>query len=179
MAHSVISLNGRRERSRFGGSFRSLTDDTAPQGAEDGAMQWRGVNSASGESVDPLEQRVHSLYAALARRDLADIAGQLAREVVWADARSHPLGRTFRGRIQVVDHLARLIGETRGSYQLTIVDLYASSPGRFVVRERENGWRRGRHLDQEVCLRVDVATDGITYLERFDADLGVTSLFFS
>ena len=175
----MISLNGRREGKRFVGAFRTLTDDTAPEEAEDGTVESGGLNGASGESVDPLEQRVHSLYAALARRDLADIAAQLATEVVWEDARSHPFGRTFRGRVQVVDHLARLIGETRGSYQLTIVDLYASSPGRFVVRERENGWRRGRHLDQEVCLRLDVAPEGITYLERFDADLGDASLFFS
>ena len=175
----MISLKPRRERNRFSGSFRSLTDDLPAQEAEDGTVESGGVNGANGDSVDPLEQRVHLLYAALARRDLADIAAQLASEVVWEDARSHPFGRTFRGRVQVVDHLARLIGETGGSYQLTVVDLYASSPGRFVVRERENGWRRGRHLDQEVCLRLDVAPEGITYLERFDADLGVTSHFFS
>ena len=175
----MISLNGRPELKRFVGTFRTLTDDTAPQGAEDGTVEWRGVNGANGDSVDPLEQRVHLLYAALARRDLADIAGQLASEVVWEDARSRPFGRTYRGRVEVGDHLARLIGETRGSYQLTLLDLYASSAGRFVVRERENGWRRGRHLDQEVCLRLDVAPEGITYLERFDADLSVTSHFFS
>jgi ketosteroid isomerase-like protein len=142
-------------------------------------VEERGVNGANGKVVDPLEQRIRSLYGALARRDLAEIATQLAQNVVWEDARSHPMGSTYRGRVPVVDHLAQLIGETRGSYHLTLLDLYASFPGRFVVRERENGWRRGRRLDHEVCLRVDVSPDGITYLERFDADLADASRFFS
>ena len=96
----------------------------AAEGAKNGGVGLLSVNGANGDSVDPLEQRVHSLYAALARRDLADLAAQLASEVVWEDARSHPFGSTYRGRVQVVDHLARLIGETQGSYQLTVLDLY-------------------------------------------------------
>jgi ketosteroid isomerase-like protein len=166
-------------RKGFGAAFRAFTDDKAAERAKNGGVGLWSVNGANGDSVDPLEQRVHLLYAALARRDLADLAAQLASEVVWEDARSHPFGSTYRGRVQVVDHLARLIGETQGSYQLTVLDLYASSAGRFVVRERENAWWRGRRLDQEVCLRVDVSPDGITHFERFHADLASTSPFLS
>ena len=60
--------------------------------------------------VDPLEQRVHSLHAALARRDLSDIAAQLASEVVWEDARSHPFGGTLEllsGDMTLVRHPVR------------------------------------------------------------------------
>jgi ketosteroid isomerase-like protein len=156
-----------------------FTDDFSPAGAENGAVK-RHESAGEGRAlVDPLEQRVRSLYAALARRDLGEIAAQLAHRVVWEDARFHPSGQTYRGRVQVVDHLARLIGQTGGSYELTVLDLFASSAGRFVVREREIGWRHGRRLDHEVCLRVDVSPDGITYLERFDADLADASRFFS
>ena len=87
-----------------------MTDDTAPEGAEDGTVEWRGVNGANGEWVDPLEQRVHLLYAALARRDLSDIAAQLASEVVWEDARSHPFGGTLEllsGDMTLVRHPVR------------------------------------------------------------------------
>jgi ketosteroid isomerase-like protein len=105
------------------------------------------------------------------------LAAQLADDVVWEEPHSHPLGGTYRGRVEVVDHLARLIGETRGSYQLTLLGLYASSAGRFVVRERENAWWKGRRLDQEVCLRVDVSPDGIIHFERFNADLAPSALF--
>ena len=43
-----------------------------------------------------------------------------------------------------------------------------ASEGRYVVRELEHGWRLGRRLVHEACLRIDVGSDGITYLERFD-----------
>ena len=162
-------------RKGFSGAFRSFTDDRCSEGAKNGEMELRSVSGAIGESVDPLKQRVHFAYAALARRDLADLAAQLASDVVWQNARSEPFGNTYRGRVQVVDHLARLIGETQGSYQLTALELYASSSGRFVVRERENAWWRGHRLDQVVCVRVDVSPDGITHFERFNGDLADTS----
>ena len=131
-------------------------------------MQPGSPDGASRPAIDPLEQRIRALYGALARRDLADLALQLTGEVVWRESPSRLGDEILRGRVQVVDHLARLVSRSRGSYQLTILDLYAASEGRYVVRELEHGWRLGRRLVHEACLRIDVGSDGITYLERFD-----------
>jgi ketosteroid isomerase-like protein len=127
-----------------------------------------GTYDARRHSDNPFEQRIHALYAALARRDLAELALQLATDVIWSDAGFAAPTKTYRGRVEVVDYLARLISETHGSYQLTMLDLHVSSTGRYVVREREAGQRQGQFVVHEPCLRVDVGPHGITHFERFN-----------
>jgi ketosteroid isomerase-like protein len=124
-------------------------------------------------------ERVCELYRAFARRDLAALAQVLAGTVVWVEAGEHAFAGTYRGRDQVADHLAGLVRETRGSYILSLLDVYAASAQRLVVRQREVGQRLGRRLDSESCLLVEVATEGIVGVERFDADISQRNRFFA
>jgi ketosteroid isomerase-like protein len=129
------------------------------------------VTDGDGPQIKGPEGPVQELYRAFARRDLAAVAGSLTEDVVWVEAGTHPFAGSYLGRDAVVDHLAVLVRETRGSYDLSLVQVYVASEERLIVRHHEAALRRGRRLDHEACLRVDVRSDGIHRVERFDAEV--------
>lgn len=96
------------------------------------------------------------MFEAFARSDGFALRGLFADEAVWIVPGDGVMAGTYHGREAIFRFLARLPGETDGTYASELIDVMASDE-RAAALYRARGTRRGRRLDldQLLLLRVE------------------------
>lgn len=100
--------------------------------------------------------RLRRAYEGLTSGDPRPMADCLADDVIYHLPGKHLGGGTLRGRVEVLERLAERALDCDTPPRINLVSVVAS--GQFVVSfERFTARRRGRSLDQEVCVVWRVA----------------------
>lgn len=122
--------------------------------------------------------RVVSLYAALARGDVAAMVGMLADDVVLHVPGSHPLAGDHRGPDAVLGFAAATRALTDDGEEIEVLDVLAGDRS-VAVHARVRATRAGRApLDNRTVhlLRLDAGRVAEIWLHNFD-DLTVSEFW--
>jgi ketosteroid isomerase-like protein len=125
-------------------------DEAAGPPAPPVDMTLRSAASSANEAL------VRRIFDAFSRKEGFALRGLFAEDAVWTVPGRSVMAGTYRGREEIFRFLARLPGETDGTYGSELRDVL-SSDERAAALYRAHGRRRGNELelDQVLLFRIE------------------------
>ena len=110
-------------------------------------------------------------YRAFGEEDLATLAEVFDPAASWHTPGRSALAGAHRGRDAIFAQFARYGGETNGTFKAALRSVLAGDDGVAVALHHNTAERKGKHLDVECCLSVEVANGRIIAVREYFQDL--------
>lgn len=124
-----------------------------------------------------LSNRLRQVYECFASGDPRPMAEFLADDVVYHLPGKHLGGGTLRGRVEVLERTAKAALDCDSPPRIALISVIATTE--FAVSfERFTAHRRGRALDQEVCVVWRIARGRCVEIWSHFSDQGACDLFW-
>ena len=101
-------------------------------------------------------------YQAFNDADVDTLHRLFADDATWTTPGTSSVAGSARGKEAVLDQFGRYGGETNGTFQAQLLDVFESAAGRVVALHHNVGERNGRTLDTDCCIVFDIADGKVT-----------------
>ena len=118
-------------------------------------------------------------YAAFNEADLATLAELIDAKASWHTPGRSPIAGQYQGRDAVFGQFGRYGGETSGTFEAALEQLFTSDDGRVIGLHRNRAQRNGKQLDTNCCIVFEVENGRIRSGREHFFDLGNWDDFWS
>jgi ketosteroid isomerase-like protein len=95
-------------------------------------------------------------YEAFNEADIDTIIRMWAEDCTWTTPGSSSVAGTAKGRDAVLAQYGRYGGETNGTFEARLEQVFEGPDGRVVGLHRNVGTRNGKQLDTDCCIVFEV-----------------------
>lgn len=118
-------------------------------------------------------------YAAFNAADIATLTELMDQNASWHTPGRSPLAGDYVGRDAVLGHFARYGGDTGGTFEADLDEVFTSPDGRVIGLHHNSGERNGRRLDVDCCIVFQVENGRVVSGREHFYDLGSWDDFWS
>jgi len=101
-------------------------------------------------------------YQAFNEADVATLLAIFADDATWTTPGRSGAAGTARGKEAVMAQFGRYGGETNGTFEARLINVFEAADGRVVGLHHNVGERNGHQLDTECCIVFEVENGQVT-----------------
>lgn len=95
-------------------------------------------------------------YAAFNAADIETLNALMDENISWYTPGRSPIAGRYRGRDAVFGQFGRYGGDTGGTFEANLKEVFTSGDGRVVGLHHNSGERNGKRLDTDCCIVFEV-----------------------
>jgi len=118
-------------------------------------------------------------YAAFNTADMTTLTELIDESASWHTPGRSPIAGDYRGRDAVFGQFGRYGGDTDGTFEAALKDVFTSDDGRVIGLHHNSAERNGKRLDTDCCIVFDVENGRIVSGREHFFDLGNWDAFWS
>jgi len=118
-------------------------------------------------------------YAAFNTADMTTLTELIDESASWHTPGRSPIAGDYRGRDAVFGQFGRYGGDTDGTFEAELKDVFTSDDGRVIGLHHNSAERNGKRLDTDCCIVFDVENGRIVSGREHFFDLGNWDAFWS
>ncbi len=131
--------------------------------------------SSSEKNAEVVRRR----YTAFNASDIETLTEIFDENAMWHTPGRSPIAGDNQGREEVFTQFVRYVGETNGTFKVSLQDVLQGENGRVVAVHHNSGERNGHRLDVGCCIEFEVKDGRIVSGREHFYDLYAWDQFWS